>query len=130
MAAEVVDETLERTAAQAALTTAADHGFALERRDEYLTESRFPDFDTWVHDVVGIDPDRAAAMAHHRDHARANFERIAERHDSLTPQERRAAATLLEHLDDLATYRAAADDEVLRCEECGRVLVRTSESGL
>lgn len=34
-------------------------------------------------------------------------ERIAERHDSLTPQERRAAATLLEHLDDLATYRAA-----------------------
>ena len=34
-------------------------------------------------------------------------ERIAERHDGLTPQERRAAATLLEHLDDLATYRAA-----------------------
>jgi DNA-binding MurR/RpiR family transcriptional regulator len=34
-------------------------------------------------------------------------ERIAERHEALTPQERRAAATLLEHLDDLATYRAA-----------------------
>ncbi|KAA1426024.1 MurR/RpiR family transcriptional regulator [Nocardioides antri] len=34
-------------------------------------------------------------------------ERIAERHDALSPQERRAAATLLEHLDDLATYRAA-----------------------
>ncbi len=34
-------------------------------------------------------------------------ERIAARHDALTPQERRAAATLLEHLDDLATYRAA-----------------------
>ncbi|GAA4809183.1 MurR/RpiR family transcriptional regulator [Nocardioides caeni] len=34
-------------------------------------------------------------------------ERIAERHDLLSPQERRAAATLLEHLDDLATYRAA-----------------------
>lgn len=34
-------------------------------------------------------------------------QRIAERHDALTPQERRAAATLLEHLDDLATYRAA-----------------------
>lgn len=34
-------------------------------------------------------------------------QRIAERHDGLTPQERRAAATLLEHLDDLATYRAA-----------------------
>ncbi len=34
-------------------------------------------------------------------------ERIAERHGDLTPQERRAAATLLEHLDDLGTYRAA-----------------------
>ncbi|WP_141014298.1 MurR/RpiR family transcriptional regulator [Nocardioides sambongensis] len=34
-------------------------------------------------------------------------ERIAARHDRLTPQEQRAAATLLEHLDDLATYRAA-----------------------
>jgi ubiquinone/menaquinone biosynthesis C-methylase UbiE len=79
IAAEVVDEAVVRTAAQAALADAADHGFAVERRDEYLTESRFPDFDTWEHDVVGIDPDRAAAMAHHREHARANFERIAER---------------------------------------------------
>lgn len=34
-------------------------------------------------------------------------ERIARRHPALTPQERRAADTLLEHLDDLATYRAA-----------------------
>ncbi len=34
-------------------------------------------------------------------------QRIARRHDSLSPQERRAAETLLEHLDDLATYRAA-----------------------
>ncbi|KRC55027.1 MULTISPECIES: MurR/RpiR family transcriptional regulator [unclassified Nocardioides] len=34
-------------------------------------------------------------------------ERIAAHHDELGPQERRAAATLLEHLDDLATYRAA-----------------------
>jgi DNA-binding MurR/RpiR family transcriptional regulator len=34
-------------------------------------------------------------------------ERIAQRHDALSPQERKAAAALLEHLDDLATYRAA-----------------------
>ena len=31
---------------------------------------------------------------------------------------------------DLAAYRAAGPDEVLRCEECGRILVRTAESGL
>jgi DNA-binding MurR/RpiR family transcriptional regulator len=34
-------------------------------------------------------------------------ERIARSHPSLSVQERRAAETLLEHLDDLATYRAA-----------------------
>jgi uncharacterized protein len=31
---------------------------------------------------------------------------------------------------DLNHIRAAADDEVLRCEECRRILVRTPESGL
>ncbi|MGN6160186.1 MAG: zinc ribbon domain-containing protein [Marmoricola sp.] len=30
----------------------------------------------------------------------------------------------------LGSIRAAASDEVLRCEECGRILVRTGESGL
>ncbi|HEY1134682.1 MAG TPA: MurR/RpiR family transcriptional regulator, partial [Nocardioides sp.] len=34
-------------------------------------------------------------------------ERIASRRADLSPQERRAADTLVEHLDDLATYRAA-----------------------
>ena len=31
---------------------------------------------------------------------------------------------------DLNAIRAAAPDEVLRCEECRRILVRTAESGL
>ncbi len=31
---------------------------------------------------------------------------------------------------DIGRIRAAADDEVLRCEECRRILVRTAESGL
>jgi uncharacterized protein len=31
---------------------------------------------------------------------------------------------------DLAAYRTADPDEVLRCEECRRILVRTPESGL
>jgi len=31
---------------------------------------------------------------------------------------------------DLQRIRAAAPDEVVRCEECGRILVRTPESGL
>jgi predicted nucleic acid-binding Zn-ribbon protein len=31
---------------------------------------------------------------------------------------------------ELATIRAAADDDVIRCEECSRILVRTAESGI
>lgn len=31
---------------------------------------------------------------------------------------------------ELSRYRSAPEDDVLRCEECGRILVRTAESGL
>jgi predicted nucleic acid-binding Zn-ribbon protein len=31
---------------------------------------------------------------------------------------------------DLRDIVAAAADDVIRCEECGRILVRTSESGV
>jgi len=31
---------------------------------------------------------------------------------------------------DLAVIAKAPADDVVRCEECGRILVRTSESGL
>ena len=31
---------------------------------------------------------------------------------------------------DLARIKAAAPDEVVRCEECRRIMVRTAESGL
>jgi predicted nucleic acid-binding Zn-ribbon protein len=31
---------------------------------------------------------------------------------------------------DVGRVRAAAEDEVLRCEECRRIQVRTDESGL
>jgi hypothetical protein len=35
----------------------------------------------------------------------------------------------LDHAE-LATIRGAADDDVIRCEDCTRILVRTAESGL
>ena len=31
---------------------------------------------------------------------------------------------------DINRFTAAAQDEVLRCEECRRILIRTSESGI
>ena len=30
---------------------------------------------------------------------------------------------------EVATIRAAAEDDVIRCDDCSRILVRTSESG-
>jgi ubiquinone/menaquinone biosynthesis C-methylase UbiE len=77
----VTDETAERTAAQVALDDAERHGFDLLLRDEYVTERAYDDFDAWEYEVVGLDPDRSAAMAEHRDTVRANFERIADRRD-------------------------------------------------
>jgi ubiquinone/menaquinone biosynthesis C-methylase UbiE len=77
----VTDETVERTAAQAALDDAERHGFALRLRDEYATERAYDDFAAWEYEVVGIDPERAAAMETHRDAVRANFERLGEERD-------------------------------------------------
>lgn len=45
-------------------------------------------------------------------------------------QRRCGGCQLQANAADLARYRAAPDDEVLRCEECNRILVRTPESGL
>ncbi len=46
-------------------------------------------------------------------------------------KQRRCGGCRLElHQGDLDRIRAAASDEVLRCEECRRILVRTAESGL
>lgn len=46
-------------------------------------------------------------------------------------QQRRCGGCRLElNAVDLGTIKAAPEDEVVRCEECGRILVRTAESGL
>lgn len=97
IAAAVVDEAVARAAAQDALADAPSLGFEVVRRDEYVTERRFRDFDQWEHDIVGVDPDRADAMTHHRHHARADFERVAER---------RADGWVLRRTNLLAVLRA------------------------
>jgi predicted nucleic acid-binding Zn-ribbon protein len=46
-------------------------------------------------------------------------------------RQRRCTGCQLEvNANELRDYATAAPDEVLRCEECGRILVRTAESGL
>ena len=45
-------------------------------------------------------------------------------------QRRCSGCNLTLNTVDINAIRAAGDDEVLRCEECRRILVRTAESGL
>ena len=46
-------------------------------------------------------------------------------------RQRRCTGCQLEiNAADLRAFSAAPEDEVLRCEECGRILIRTSQSGL
>jgi predicted nucleic acid-binding Zn-ribbon protein len=64
----------------------------------------------------------------------ALYTRIAASHDGVGAAElvqRRCTGCRLEvNAADLRTFAAAAEDEVVRCEECGRILVRTDQSGI
>ena len=64
----------------------------------------------------------------------ALYERIGASHAGIGAAElrqRRCTGCQLEiNAADLRAFSAAAEDEVLRCEECGRILIRTPESGL
>ena len=62
------------------------------------------------------------------------YERLRENHGGVGAArlyQRRCEGCRMEMpASELGKLRAAADDEVIRCDECGRILVRTAESGL
>lgn len=62
------------------------------------------------------------------------YEKVRSGHGGLGAvalQHRRCTGCQIEaNAADLRAYASAAEDELLRCEECGRILVRTEESGL
>jgi uncharacterized protein len=64
----------------------------------------------------------------------ALYDRIGASHGGVGAAElraRRCTGCQLEvNAADLRAFSAAAEDEVLRCEECGRILIRTAQSGL
>ncbi len=110
-----------------------------ERRDltariEQLTQQR-------DEEIAALDRERDDILAQRADVAAGVgaellefYEKVRERQGGLGAaplQGRRCGGCGLElNQSDLARIRGAADDEVLRCEECGRILVRTAESGL
>lgn len=113
-----------------------------------------------INDQVGAADERLAALGATRDAAFAEIdaalaEVAAQRgpaveglpadllglYDKLRDSKGGVGAALLQHrrcggcqlgIDaaELATIKAAPADEVVRCEECSRILVRTAESGL
>lgn len=64
----------------------------------------------------------------------SSYDKIRANHNGVGAgalHQRRCGACRMElNPRDLADIAKAADDDVVRCEECGRILVRTKESGL
>lgn len=74
----VIDETAVRTAAQQALDDLDNQRFDSLRRITYTSEAVYESFDQWCERVVGIDPDRAAALQVHKDDIDRQFHRLGE----------------------------------------------------
>ena len=104
----------------------AEQADAAQRRDAALEQIRVTDASTVEERAVLVDglPTELVAL----------YEKIRERGAgvgaALLKAKRCGGCRLEISGTELARIRAAADDDVLRCEECGRILIRTAESGL
>ena len=97
----------------------ADRDGALAELDREEQQVRAPRADT----VAGVGSDLVALY----DTIRANSGGLG----AAALRQRRCGGCQLELNNvDMARIKAAPEDEVLRCEECRRILVRTAESGL
>ena len=75
----VIDETAVRTEAQRVLDNLDQNQFDSLRRFTYTSEVVYESFDHWCDRVVGIDPDRAAALERHREDLNERFHSFGER---------------------------------------------------
>lgn len=127
---EVMERAEQAEAAEREATT------ALEQHEARLAELRVARDEKVA--AIGAERDEVAAgrdaiVADVSDELVALYERMrAQTGSGAAPlQQRRCGGCRLElNAVDLGRIRAAAEDEVVRCEECGRILVRTAESGL
>lgn len=91
----VVDERVERTAAQAAIDGAGEHGLEIVERFEFEREVIVADFDEWMAEITDIETDRAHALATHRDEIREKFERLGRPVDGGRAFRRRSLAAVM-----------------------------------
>jgi predicted nucleic acid-binding Zn-ribbon protein len=84
--------------------------------------------------MVGLRTERAEIVSVIPDDLLTLYDKIGANHGGIGAAElrqRRCTGCQLEiNVADLRAFSAAAEDEVLRCEECGRILIRTPQSGL
>jgi uncharacterized protein len=132
---EIVLEVMERqetaqarreAAAAERMEIAASRDVVTTRRDAALAE---------IGEQAGKAADRRAAVASDEPPELLSlYERMREQHRGVGAAALRGGSCEGCHLTlnsaDLSSIRAADPDEVLRCEECRRILVRTPESGL
>ena len=85
-------------------------------------------------EMSGLREQRAEIAPLIPDDLLALYDKIGTSHGGVGAAElraRRCTGCQLEvNAAELRSFSAAADDEVLRCEECGRILIRTAQSGL
>lgn len=120
--------------AQAVLTRAEEELAAVDRRVADLEAERDAAWQEIDAEVEQVAATRAPAVEGIAADLMALYERLRESKGGLAAAELRArecggCRLGLDHAE-LAKVKAAAPDEVVRCEECSRIMVRTSESGL
>lgn len=84
-------------------------------------------------ELTGAEARRAEAVAGLPDDLLALYEKVRERQGTgaaLLRARRCEGCQITLDAGTLSSIAKAADDAVVRCEECGRILVRTDESGL
>ena len=127
-----VMERLEETQAELEKVTSELAGF--EEGTLSLTSARDQKSGGLRDETTALEGERAAAVAGLPDDLMALYERLREQKNGV------GAAALIRgqcggcrlsmNAADLRAMAAAASDEVIRCEECQRILVRTADSGL
>jgi hypothetical protein len=108
------------------VSVAADLQTVTERRDAVVAE---------IAGLAALAADRRAAVAAEEPADLLDlYERLRTQHGGVGAAALRRGQCQGCHLTlnagDLSVIRAAAADDVVRCEECRRILVRTDESGL
>jgi len=125
---EIVLEVMERQegAQERREAAAAERDVVTARRDAQLSEIG--------EQAVKAADQRATVAAQEPADLLTLYERMREQHGGVGAAALRGGRCEGCHLSlntvDLNSIRAADPDEVLRCEECRRILVRTPESGL